>query len=174
MQSVKYLLLLAILFVSCRGARQASVSIQPETPVQATMAGVFHPITPDVPTENIEVDEPVIENTPLIVTEAGQTKTLTKKKVASFAQMKEMAKTGEIAMSKKDMKTLNKLEKHYKGDYQKFRADVFEFTTKAKIIAGIGLLGLLLAIFAGSGFGLFLFILAALAFILRYLDVIAF
>jgi ABC-type transport system involved in Fe-S cluster assembly fused permease/ATPase subunit len=177
MQPVKYLILLTILFTSCRSARQASVAVVPEAPVQGTLASVFHPVATNETIENAVAEEPTVENTELAIAENIPTKAVTKqtkKKAASFAQMKDMAKTGEIAMSNKDMKTLNKLEKHYKGDFQKFRADTFEFTTKAKIIAGIGLVGLLLAIFAGSGFGLFLFILAALAFILRYLDVIAF
>jgi hypothetical protein len=181
MQTVKYLLIFAILFASCRASRNAAALSTPEPTTQPVLVAAIHSTTTTT-TQNTPIENPVQQNivtentAAAAVPEAAQAvaEKKTPQKTTSFTQFKSAAQSGKIAMSKRDMKTLNKLEKHYKGDYQKFRSDVFEFTTKAKIIAGIGLLGLLLAIFAGSGFGLFLFILALLAFILRYLDVIAF
>ena len=181
-QPVKYLLVFAITFASCRASRNIATTTNDEVhPTIAVAISSGNHFDESSNTTAAQPDSKVQDSTINAVTnevtadaDAVSNTNKAKKKITSFAQMKEMASTGEIAMSKKDLKTLNRLEKHYKGNYEKFRADTFEFTDKAKIIGGIGLLGLLLGIITGSAFGWFLFIVAALAFLLRYLNIIAF
>lgn len=98
----------------------------------------------------------------------------TVKKAHSFTEMKEMVKNGEIKMGARDFKTLKKLDKLYKGDFNKLRTDAFEMTGTAKIIAGVGVASALIAIFVGSWFFAFLFLLAVLAFLLRWIGIIDF
>jgi hypothetical protein len=173
--SFKYLCVAAIAFASCRASRNVAVVTNDEMPQTIAVAVAPKPTTeaanPNV-TESLQETTAATENTQKVTTAASISKA--KKKITSFAQMKDMARSGEISMSKKDIRVLNRLEKHYKGDYQKFRSDAFELTDKAKIIGGVGILGLLLAIITGSAFGWFLFMVAALAFLLRYLDIISF
>jgi len=95
------------------------------------------------------------------------------KKAKSFSQMKEMVKNGDIAMSKRDVKTLNKLDKLYKGNFT-HREGEFEWTQLAKIIAGVGAAALLISLFTGNWFFAFVFIVAALAFICRWVGIIDF
>ena len=172
---VKYLCVIAILFASCRASRNVATSPNEEMPQTLAVAVSSTPAPEaDMPTANDSMPEITTATETVQDATTATAIAKTKKQITSFAQMKEMARSGEISMSKKEMKTLNRLEKHYKGDYRKFRSDAFELTTKAKVIGGIGLLGLLLAIITGSAFGWFLFIVAALAFLLRYLDIIAF
>lgn len=183
MKKVLYLFLFVSAFASCRAVRQTA-ALNSEVPVETPqyLVGAVNTHTNTNTTTKGEefalIEDTTIVETPVATTTSEKATVLNeiskKKSIQSFAQWKEMGKSGELTMSKKEMKMVNKLEKHYKGDYQKFRADTFEMTTKAKIIGGIGLLGLLLGIFTGSAFGWFLFILAAMAFLLRYLDIIAF
>ncbi|MEO7312430.1 MAG: hypothetical protein ABIX01_18655 [Chitinophagaceae bacterium] len=100
--------------------------------------------------------------------------TASSKKAKSFSQMKEMVKNGDIVMSNKDQKTLNKLSKLYKGDFKQYKDNGFDLTTTAKIIAGVGIVALLISLFTGSWFFAFLFIVAALAFICRWIGIIEF
>lgn len=182
MQPVKYVCFAAILFASCRGIRQNTAL--PTDVDHLPMAYAVSPkalaIEPDsaqnelAKSENEVVEETNVEDVETKQAPPVLSKSATAKKVHSFDQWKEMAVTGELQMSKKDIKMLNKLDKKYNGNFEKFKADTFEFTDKAKIVAGVGILGLLLAIFTGSWFGIFLFILAALGFILRFLGVIDF
>lgn len=181
MKFVIYLSCIAILFASCRGVRQNAA-----LPTDADHLPMAYAVSPkglvnETPLTTTESKNPVntdvaqtdMDDAPTEVASSAVSKTTTQK-VHSFTQWKEMAASGELKMSKKDIKTLNKLDKKYGGNFEKFKADTFEFTTKAKIIAGVGLLGLLLALITGSWFGAFLFILAALGFILRFLGVIEF
>ena len=181
MQPVKYLCCLVILFASCRSVRQTAA-----LPADVNQPPIAYAVSPRAMASETMEPEPSTEvpghlfnkeeKIPEIAT-AESALPLAKtsiRKVQSFAQLKEMAAAGKLQMNKKDVKMLNKLEKKYKGNFEQFRADTFEFTTKAKIVAGVGLIGLFLAIFAGSWFGFFLFLLAALGFILRFIGVIEF
>jgi hypothetical protein len=176
MNPVKFLLGLAVLLVSCRASRQSTV--QPSDYIASqTMAYVVSPVVPSntLSTDSIvEADDTtaLLSETDAITTVAATKQVY--KKAASFAQLKEMVKNGEVTMSKKDQRILHRLDKHYKGNFNHFRSDAFELTDKAKIIGGIGIVGLLIGIFTGSAFGWFIFILALFAFLLRYLDIIAF
>ena len=181
MQPVKYLCCLAILFASCGSVRQTIA-----LPADVNHLPIAYAVSPTALSDENSVPEPASaiaknqlqqqDKAPEITMNAA-TPFLAKtnfKKVQSFSQLRAMAAAGEIKMSKRDVKILNKLDKKYGGDFKQFRADTFEFTTKAKIVAGVGAIGLLLAIFTGSWFGAFLFILAALGFILRFLGAIEF
>lgn len=95
-------------------------------------------------------------------------------KAKSFAQMKAMVKNGELTMSKKDFKMLNKLEKLSQKTLSPLREDPFELTDLAKIIFGVGAAGLLIYAFGGGLFFLFLFLLGLGAFLCRWFGMIDF
>ena len=95
-------------------------------------------------------------------------------KASSFSQMKEMVKNGDMVMSKKDLKILNKLDKLSQNNFNNRREGGFEWTPTAKIIGGVGAASLLISLFTGSWFFAFLFIVAALAFICRWIGIIEF
>lgn len=182
MQLVKYVCAATILLASCRGIRQNTAlptdvdhlpmayAVSPKALLTESAVSQHQPEK----SENPVVGEINEDDTQTKETSSTVSKSVVTKKVHSFAEWKKMAKTGELQMSKKDIKMLNKLDKKYNGNFEKFKADTFEFTDKAKIVAGVGILGLLLVIFTGSWFGAFLLILAALGFILRFLGVIDF
>ncbi len=181
MQPAKYLCFLLIVCASCRSVRQ-TIALPADVnhlPIAYAVSPTALPNEKSAPEPASATAKPAFEKENeaperIPVESSSALEKISLKKVQSFSHLKAMAANGEVKMSKKDIKVLNRLEKKYKGNFEQFRADTFEFTTKAKIVAGVGLIGLLLAIFTGSWFGAFLFILAALGFILRFLGAIEF
>jgi hypothetical protein len=96
--------------------------------------------------------------------------------IQSFAQVKQMAASKQLNLSSKQLKRLDKLDKKYHGDFNKFKSDaggLFD-TQTSKIIAAVGVLGLLLLIISGSGFGAFILILSVGALLLKWLGIVSF
>ncbi len=96
--------------------------------------------------------------------------------IQSFAQVKQMVANKQINLSKKQLKRLDKLDSKYHGDFKKFKDDaggIFD-TQTSKIIAAVGVVGLLLLIISGSGFGAFILILSVGALLLKWLHIISF
>jgi len=183
-------IIMAIAFSACSTQRRAAINEQvlqsqlgKEEPI--AMVGVGHQLESNPNSLNagekeasMFLNKPVDEATANVQTMHKSTTSVTlsktAKKAKSFAQMKEMVKNGDIAMGAKDLKTLNKLDKLYKGNFSAFKSDAFEMTGTAKIIAGVGAASALIAIFVGSWFFAFLFLLAVLAFLLRWIGIIEF
>ncbi len=111
-------------------------------------------------------DEPSIANNNLAAAK-------TTKKAKSFAEMKAMVKNGELTMSKKDFKMLNKLERLSEKKLAPLREDPFELTDLAKIIFGVAIAGLIIYPFGGLFF-LFLFLVGLGAFLCRWIGIIDF
>ncbi len=96
--------------------------------------------------------------------------------IQSFAQVKQMAASKQLNLTNKQLKRLDKLDKKYHGDFNKFKSDtggIFD-TQTSKIIAAVGVVGLLLLIISGSGFGAFLLILSVGALLLKWLGIVSF
>ena len=124
--------------------------------------------------ETFAVEEPAV---------AEQTEIVKKKvQITSFKDIKALASTGSISLSKKQMRQLDKLEAKLGDDFfntaqaanNSSNAVEWEWTTLTFVVAGVAVLGLLLALFAGWFFGLFLAILGGAALVLKLLGVIDF
>lgn len=96
------------------------------------------------------------------------------KNIQSFAQVKAMAANGSLKLNNKQLKRLDKLDSKYHGDFNHFKSDIGDFSKTAKIIAAVGIIGLLLLLITGSAFGTFIFILAIGAFLCKWIGIIEF
>ena len=177
----KYLLLSAVIVCSsCRTTRSSVTENVFEDGGPSAMAGVVHtpifPVDADKKEEALQLADNVdntVKTTPeeeIPLADAAETGSL---RASSFTQMQEMAASGQLKMNRRDTRTLNRLAHLYKGDFKDV-SSAFEMTTPAWIIAGIGVTALLIALLAGSFFFGFVFLLAVVAFILRWADVIQF
>ena len=181
---MKYLALFALLLL-CSCSASNKLKTVPESQTVVSMAGVLHAteLSADQPLQSTgatagfsgDNTSTVEEMTPGPKATVIDKKQVTKK-AHSFSQMKEMVQNGDIVMTRSDKKTLDRLENFYKGDFKdlkNLKVEPFELTTAAKIIGGVGIIALIIALF-GSFFFAFIFLLAVTAFILRWIGVIAF
>ena len=187
MNHIKYLVLsLLIVFTSCVSRKE--INSLPTAEEATAMVGMVH--NNQMAQKNLEKNEAVpkadfenankMESTDLTLAEmpaiANNNIAAAKanKKATSFDHMKAMVKNGELTMSKKDFKMLNKLNKLSQKNLAPLREDPFELTNLAKIIFGIGAAGLLVYFLGGGLFFLFLFMLGLGAFLCRWFGMIDF
>jgi len=184
MNRIKFIAFGSLIFLASCASRKQAVSYLPADQ-ETTLAGIIPAhATPNQAVAFEKTDELAMAATTNTKGEqtfkspSNNSKTIaaasTDKKAHSFAQMKEMVKNGELTMSKKDLKTLNKLDKLAGGHFNNRGDDPFEMTPTAKIIAGVGAAAGVIAMLIGSWFFGFVFIVAVLAFVCRWIGIIDF
>lgn len=184
---ILFSILALTVFTSCRTMNKSMTSFSQEPGIM--IAGQVHSTVEQpmqdaalaMPSEEMVADvDPITEETPASSLSEENTSSIKKqtfrKKVHSFTEMKEMAEAGELKMSNKDMKTLSRLESMYKGNLKdlKHSDEGVTMSGKAKLIAIIGAIAGVIALFIGSWFFAFVFLLAVLAFFCRWIGIIEF
>jgi hypothetical protein len=190
-----------MVFTSCSSAKKTVTAIphSPENELSQNTANVFQPFantannnyTPQPVmaalnnNSNLQENKADVATQPQIQTNNAENdfnklsasfENKPSENIQSFAQVKQMAANKQINLTSKQLKRLDKLDAKYHGDFNKFQKDagnIFD-TQTSKIVAAVGVVGLLLLIISSSGFGAFLLILSVGALLLKWLGIVSF